>query len=328
MNGLKICGTGSYLPPRIVGNDELAGMVDTNDDWISSRTGIRMRHVSEGETTVTMAFKAACSAMEAARITPQEIDLIICATVTPEFNTPSNACLLQKRLGAQRAFAFDINAACSGFVFALDIAQKYLSSGMVGTALVVSTEALSHITDYQDRSTCVLFGDGAGACILKASEKRYASHLFSDGADAELLYAGTPYPLTPFETQQTREMLFDAEKNGYLHMEGRKVYKFAVEAMPQSILNACEKINISAQELNLIIPHQANIRIIQTAMKHLKLPMEKAFVNIERIGNTSSSTIPIALDEANRTGRIQVGDLIALAGFGAGLTSAAVVLEW
>lgn len=330
MNGIKICGTGCYLPKREVTNDDLAKMVDTNDEWISTRTGIRTRHVAAGEDTALMAERAARPALEMAGVKPEEIDLLICTTVTPDLYTPSLACVVQGLLGIGHAFAFDVSAACSGFVFALDIVQKYLAAGIVKTALIISAEALTRITDFTDRASCVLFGDGAGACVVRAGEGRYAAHLCSDGSGVSMLYAGTSYPLTPFESEEARKegAAFETIRDGFLHMDGKGVYKFAVEAMPQAILDACETLGVQPEELGLIVPHQANIRIIQTAMKRLGLSMDRAYVNIGHIGNTSSATVPIALDEANREGLLHEGELVALTGFGAGLTYGAAVFEW
>ncbi len=329
MKGLRIAATGSYVPERIVTNNDMAKIVETSDEWIVSRTGIRERRLAAGESTSFMAAEAARCALESFEGSAQDIDLIICSTITPDFHTPSVACMVARSLSL-KVQGFDISAACSGFVYALDIAQKYLMAGAAKTVLVVSAETLSHLANFRDRSTCVLFGDGAGACIVQASEGRYASFLGTDGMGAELLYATSPYALSPFETEEAVRAgcAFSAEADGFVHMDGKEVYKFSTEAMPHCIEKACESLSVSPQQLGLIVPHQANLRIVRTAMKRLELPEERAYLNIDRYGNTSSASIPLALDEANREGRISRGELVALVGFGAGLTYGCAVFDW
>jgi 3-oxoacyl-[acyl-carrier-protein] synthase-3 len=330
LKGLKIVATGRYVPDTAVTNDDMAKLVDTNDEWISSRTGIRQRRLAAGEPTSFMAVEAAKRALEAFSGEAEEIDLIVCSTITPDFHTPSVACLVARALGLKGAAAFDVSAACSGFVYALDIAQKYLETGAAKTALVLSAETLSHITNFEDRSTCVLFGDGAGACIVQPSDGRYASILGADAETAHVLYATIPYPPTPFEKEEAlaKGRAFEVVNDGFIHMDGTEVYKFSTEAMPACIQAACEKLGVQPEALGLIIPHQANLRIVRTAMKRLGLPEDRAYLNIDRYGNTSSASIPLALDEANQEGRLQPGSLVALVGFGAGLTYGCALFSW
>lgn len=330
LEGIRVAGTGRYAPETIVSNDDMSKMVDTSDEWISTRTGIRNRRMVKGEPTSYMAVEASRQALEGFDGSPEDIGLIICSTLTPDFYTPSVSCLVQAALGAKNAFCIDINCACTGFVQALDMAYKYIRCGDVRHVLIVSAEVLSHITDFSDRSTCVLFGDGAGACIVSADEGRFASSFGADGTGAPFLYASHLYPKTPFEddASRTQGKNFDYIGDGFLHMNGKEVYKFAVSVMPRAVEQACGKMGITPQDIDLVIPHQANIRIMNTAMKNLRLPQEKAFYNIEDYGNTSSATIPFALDEAVRQGRIKKGDVIALVGFGAGLTFGAAVFDW
>lgn len=277
-----------------------------------------------------MGARAAREAIARAGCTIEEIDMIVCSTITPDCHTPSVACIIQGELEAKNAFCLDVSCACSGFVNALDIAEKYIASGEVKTALVISAETLSHIANFEDRSTCVLFGDGAGACVVTKGDGRYASYLGADGTGASYLYASAHYPQTPFETEEAilRQKAFDYLDDGFIHMNGKEVYKFSTSVMPLAIQQACRKIKIEPQDISLIIPHQANVRIIRTGMKNLGLPIEKAYVNIDKTGNTSSASIPIALDEACRENRIHRGDIIAVVGFGAGLTFAAAVFDW
>lgn len=329
VQGIRIAATGRYLPERVVTNDDMAKIVETSDEWISSRTGIHERRMATGESTSFMAVEAAKRALESFGGTKEEIDLIICSTITPDFHTPSVACLIARALGL-RVRGFDVSAACSGFVYALDVAQKYLAAGAAKTVLVISAETLTHLANFEDRASCVLFGDGAGACIVQPGEGRYASYLGTDGMGAEMLYATAPYTLTPFETQEAVEAgrAFPAIADGFVHMDGKEVYKFSTEMMPYCIEQACGELGVQPQQLRLIIPHQANMRIVRTAMKRLGLPEERAYMNIDRCGNTSSASIPLALDEANREGRLAGGGLVAVVGFGAGLTYGCAVFDW
>lgn len=330
MSGIRIVSTGRYIPDTIVTNDDMAGIVETSDEWISTRTGIRTRRVVAGEPTFFMAASAAKQALEGFSGTAADIDMIVCSTITPDFHTPSVSCLVQEATGAVNAFCIDISCACTGFVQAVDMAQKYISAGEVKTVLVVSAEVLSRIVDFTDRETCVLFGDGAGACIVQGAAARYTSFFGADGSGSNSLYATQFYPCTPFESEaqrrlQRREALLD---DGFIHMDGRAVYKFSTAAIQTVIEKACGKLGIVPGDISLIIPHQANERIVATAMKRLGLPIERAFLNIAKFGNTSSASIPIALDEVARLSLIKPGELCALVGFGAGLTFGAAIFEW
>lgn len=330
LNGIEIISTGSAVPERIVTNDDFAKIVDTSDEWITTRTGMKKRHISSGEPTWFIGAKAAKNALEKGGVDPSEIDLIICTTVTPDFQTPSTACMIQRELGAENAMCFDMNAACTGFVFALDAARRYLSFPDCKTALIVSAEVLSKMVDYTDRASCVLFGDAAGACVVRAADKLYASSLSSDGNGAKLLCARYQFRENPLQDKSLMPEFddLDSPHDTYLHMAGREVYKFATKALPNEVTRACERAEIEVSELSCIVPHQANVRIVETAAKNLGVSMDCMYMNLEKYGNTSSASIPVALDEAVSEGRIKRGDKIALVGFGGGLTSGAIVMEW
>ncbi len=326
--GIQILGTGSFIPERVVENEEFTQYVDTSDEWIVKHSGINRRHLHDG-ANFEMALFAAERALENAGITATDLDMIICTTVTSDYYTPSLSCIIQGKLGASNALAFDVNAACAGFVYGTDIARLYLKNGM-SRIMVVSSEKLSQITDYTDRSTCVLFGDGAGAVIFGPSDKPYAADFGSDGTGAYTLFARHPENQVPFVTTRSTASCdgFADIKPGMLYMDGRKVYKFAVTSMPKAVRNACEKYGITLDQLDWLIPHQANIRIIQTANAAMEFPMEKTICNIAERANTSSACIPIALDEAIRDGRIQHGQTLCLVGFGAGLVYGSSVFEY
>lgn len=330
MTGINILGTGRYLPERIVTNEEFTAFIETSDEWISTRTGISQRHIANGETTWRMGANAAKQALENAGVKAEEIDLIIGTTVSSDCLTPSMACIVQQEIGAENASCFDLNAACSGFVYALEVARGQIACGDVKTVLIVSSEMLSRITDFKDRSTCVLFGDGAGACVVRAGEGRYASCLGSHGTGYGLIFCKNQPHQSPFtnEPEQADDIISSDIEPGHLWQNGREVYKFATRIMPEAVHKACTKAGVSEQDIAYIIPHQANARIVQSAMKNLGLPMEKAWLTIEHTGNTSSASIPIALDELWRSGKLKRGDLICVVGFGAGLTYGAAVLEW
>jgi 3-oxoacyl-[acyl-carrier-protein] synthase-3 len=321
-----IIGWGKYVPPTIVTNDELARKVDTSDEWIRERTGITERHIaSSKESTALMAVYAARAAIEVANVYPRDVELIIVATATPEYPFPATACLVQDALGAEQAGAFDLEAGCSGFVYALASAAGMIRAEMYNTVLVVGAETLSRILDWSDRATCVLFGDGAGAVVLRGSEEPggvLASVLGADGSGGELLIlpgGGAKYPAGP-ETVTS--------KMHYVKMNGREVYRFATRVMAQASRQVAEQAGWSLDKIDLFIPHQANARIIDSAAKSLNLPPEKVFVNLERYGNTSAASIPIALCEAVDAGKVQVGDRLLMVGFGAGLTWAACAIQW
>ncbi|MEG1429186.1 MAG: beta-ketoacyl-ACP synthase III [Hydrogenoanaerobacterium sp.] len=331
MNGIKVLGTGQYLPKNIVCNDDFADIVETSDEWITKRTGMKERHITAGEETWAMGAFAAKQALEGGSINPLTIDLILVTTVTPDYLTPSTACLIQAEIGAWNAACMDINAACSGFVYALDMARRYLAFDDVKRVLVVSSETLSNITDYTDRASCVLFGDAAGACILEAAEGFFVSELGADGRSAHLLYCKNHYNINnPFikpvlKPQYTQRI---TPTTGFLHMDGKEVYKFAIKAMPLALLAACKKAGITTDELDWVIPHQANLRIVESAVKELHIPTEKLYVNLEKHGNVSSACIPICLNELSRSGKLLRGQKLALVGFGAGVTHAACVFSW
>lgn len=326
--GLKILGTGSYLPETVVTNDDFAKIVETSDEWIVKRTGMKERRITEQPTWI-MAKRAAEAAIADAGISPEEIDLILCTTVTSDYITPSMACVVQGAIGAVNAVALDINAACAAFVYALDMAHMYLQHGY-HHVLIVSAEGLSKITDYTDRSTCVLFGDAAGACVVGWSDKGFAASLGSDGTGANTLFARRPLNDVPFVQQvdpQSVDGFPDVSRAGVLYMNGREVYKFAVSAMSRALKEACEKFGTTPEELDLIVPHQANLRIIQSAAKELGLPLERFYVNIDRYGNTSSACIPVGLSELGAAGELKPGRKVGLVGFGAGLVYGGCVFE-
>ncbi len=314
-----ITGTGSYLPERRLTNAELSTMVDTNDEWITQRTGIRERRiVAKDESTATLATEAGKRAIEAAGLTPDQIDLVIVATITPERMFPSTACTVAFNLGCAGKAAFDLSAACTGFVYAIHSAASFIKSGMHKHVLVIGAETLSRVTDYTDRASCIIFGDGAGAVVLSQSTEPNTGflhgQLHSDGgplSESMLLKPGSRHPINA-------ELL--AAGDQYMKLKGREVYKFAVGKFAELIEDAMTACNLTPDTLTLIVPHQVNQRIIDSAMEKLSLPMEKAYVNIDRCGNTSSASIPIAFDEAVRAGRLKKGDHVAFVAFGGGLT--------
>ncbi len=329
MFGINILGTGSYNPAEVVDNEKMSTVVETNDEWITSRTGIKQRYMVKNEPCFEMGAKAASKAIEAAEIDVLDIGLIIDTTITNDFSTPSVACVIQNIIGAENSIAFDINAACSGFAYGVDMAKRYLQTDeSLKYALVISNEVLSRVVDYTDRSTCILFGDGAGAVVLERSEKLYTSHLETDGSGAKLLYAKKHSPLHPFGAEATNYGEEFSSENEFIAQDGREVYKFATKALPRATEKAAERIGFDVSEIDWFIPHQANVRIIETAAKNLGVSMDKFIVNLPMHGNTSSASIPIAFDEAVRDGKIKKGEKICFVGFGAGLTAAAVILEY
>ncbi|BCS81391.1 beta-ketoacyl-ACP synthase III [Anaerocellum diazotrophicum] len=323
---VRILSTGRFVPERILTNHDLEKIVETSDEWITQRTGIKERRVVDGKLSTTdLAVQAARNAMQKAGILPDEVDLVVVATVTPEMFFPSTACLVQKELKLKNAFAFDISAACSGFIYGMAIATQFIQNGFCKTALVIGAEALSKITNWSDRSTCVLFGDGAGAAILTASSEEgiLGFELGSDGENGLLLYCHA-FGLSDLSYSQYK----DTPNFRKIYMDGNEVYKFAVKIMPYAVEKVLEKVGLSSSDIDVFIPHQANIRIIESAAKRLKIPMEKVFVNLHKYGNTSAASIPIALDEAIEEGKIKKGDKIVLVGFGGGLTWAACAVKW
>lgn len=314
---MKFLGYGKYLPKKVLDNESLTNLVDTSDEWIVQRTGIKERRIAE-ENTSDLAYYAALEALENANIPKEDIDLIICATSTPDNNLPSTACLVQKKLGlTNNVTAFDVNAACTGFIYALKIA-----SGLLATfhkkALVIGCEVMSKIIDYKDRSTCILFGDGAGAVVVEKNEKVLPFYIETTGNDDHLISKGIELN-TKLENK--------AVLGDFLYMNGTEVFKFALDVLEKSIKKILEKENLKLEDIKLFIPHQANIRMITHIARKLKLPLEKFFINIDKYGNTSAASIPIALCEAIKSKNLQKGDKVLLVGFGAGLTWGSTIIE-
>ena len=318
----RIIGTGSCLPENVVTNDDLSKIMDTSDEWISSRTGIKERHLAKAETTASMSAEAARRALENAHITAKELDLIILGTVTADHVTPSCACEVQAALGAEQAVAFDINAACSGFMFALNIANAYLQAGLYKTALVLGAETLSKIMDWNDRSTCVLFGDGAGAVVVRADENA-GLLAFDQGSD------GVRGSVLACENRTNNNPLVNTPKElAYIHMDGQEVYKFAVTAVPYSLQKTIAAAGLTVEDIDYFALHQANIRILQSVAKRLQVSEDKFPISLDHCGNISAASVPILLDEMNRKGMLKPGMKIAMSGFGGGLTWASAVVEW
>jgi 3-oxoacyl-[acyl-carrier-protein] synthase-3 len=323
---VSIIGTGSYVPERILTNHDLEKMVETTDQWIRTRTGIRERRIAkDNETTSDMGSRAALAAMEQAKVTSEEVDLIIMATATPDHLFPAAACYVQKKIGAINAACFDISAACSGFLYALEIAQQFISTHVYNTVLIIGAEKLSAITDWTDRNTCVLFGDGAGAAVLRNRPDSHgviSTHMGSDGVFSDILYmpgGGTRCPITPENVGQ---------RLNTIRMAGREVFKQAVTSMFNASTRVLDEAGLRYEDIGCVIPHQANLRIIEAIAERMGLPMEKFYINLDRYGNTSAAAVAMALDEAHRTGRIQIGDYILLVVFGGGLTWASSVIQW
>ena len=316
----RIIGTGSAVPEQIVTNEDLSKIVETSDEWISSRSGIKERRVAK-ENTTSLAILAGKRALENAGIASEEIEVIIVATCTPDYFFPNTACQVQEAIGAKNAVAFDLSAACSGFLFALSTAQAYIKGGIYQKALIIGAETMSKMIDWSDRSTCVLFGDGAGAAVVSAEETGVLELVQkSNGAGKGVLSC---------KARETRNLLnHESETKEYLYMEGQPVFKFAVKTVPECVEEVLKKAEVKKEEIRYYILHQANSRIIQSVAKRLKEPEEKFPMNLSLYGNTSAASIPILLDEMNRNGMLNRGDKLVLSGFGAGLTWGAVLLEW
>lgn len=326
---ITVVGTGSYVPDRVLTNDDLAKMVDTSDEWITSRTGIKERRIaSDSQATSDLATEAARRAMEQAGVSATEIDLIIVATISPDRFFPATACYVQKNLGAKNATCFDVSAACSGFLYAMTLARQAISTGFAKTALIIGAEKLSSMVNWEDRNTCVLFGDGAGAAVLQRVAKDgpsrgvLSTYLGSDGNQTDILVVpggGSALPITPENADN---------RLNTISMLGREVYKQAVTSMCAASERALSDAGLTTADLNMVIPHQANLRIIEAIRDRLNVPSEKVFINLTKYGNTSAAAVAIALDEAHRTGAIKRGDHVLLVAFGAGLTWAAAVIHW
>ena len=315
----KITATGSYVPSKIVTNFDLSKDVETSDEWIVERTGIKQRHIADkSELTSDLAFKASQNLLENYKIKAEEIDMIIVATTSPDLTFPSTACILQNKLKAHKAFCFDVQAVCSGFIYALSIANNFIQNGSVKRVLVVGSETLSRIVDWNDRNTCVLFGDGAGAVMLEASTAENCGiisySLHSDGSLIDILKTSGGSSFN--------------QKAGFIEMSGREVFKHAVEKMANSVLETLAKVNLSVDDIDLLVPHQANLRILNSVATRLKIPLEKVIITVENHANTSAASIPLALDFANKNNRIKKGDLIILEALGGGLTWGSIALRW
>lgn len=331
MPGIRILGTGSYQPQKKVVNEDFTSFIETSDEWITTRTGMKERFVSNGEPTWFMGAQAAKSAISAAGISPEDIGVIIDTSVSPDYYTPSMSCMIQRETGAVNAMTIDVNCACAGCVYAIDMAKRYLQTDKdIKYALVVANENLTKITDYTDRSTCVLFGDGAAAMVIERADNAvYSSFLGADGNGAKYLFARSIPPANAFMTGEGKvDDGFPESNSHYLYQDGREVYKFATKALPSALTKAAEKIDFELTRLDVIIPHQANVRIIETAAKNLGISMDKFIINLDKHANTSSASIPIALHEAVTEGKIKSGDLVGLVGFGAGLTFGAIIFEF
>jgi 3-oxoacyl-[acyl-carrier-protein] synthase-3 len=323
---VSIIGTGSYVPDKILNNEELSRMVDTTDEWITTRTGIKERRVAaKDEQTSDMASKAALKALEQAKLSAKEIDLVLVATATPDMLFPATACFVQKKIGATNAACLDISAACAGFIFGLEIAQQFITSHTYDTVLVIGAEKLTSITNWTDRNTCVLFGDGAGAAVLRHRGSQHgviSTHIGSDGQFTDILFmpgGGSRCPITRDNVDMNLATI---------HMTGKEVYKQAVTAMVTASRKALTDAGLTADDIACVIPHQANLRIIEAIADRLKIPLDRFYVNLDKYGNTSAAAVAIALDEANRSGRIKHGDYVLMVVFGGGLTWASTVIEW
>lgn len=322
----RIISTGSYVPENVITNNDLEQIVDTSDEWIIERTGIKERRIVNGtQATSDLAYEAAHQALKRAGLKPGDIDLIIVATISGDMVFPSTACFLQKKLGAKKAAAFDLNAACSGFVYGLHLANSLIKSGAHNRILLVGAEVLSKFTDWRDRATCVLFGDGAGAVLLEGTKEKqgiYSTNIYSDGSLSDLICLPGGGSRNPCSKESILKRLH------FMKMKGNETFKVAVRTLEELASRTLEENGLDPSQLSLLIPHQANLRIIQATAKRLGLPPEKVFINIEKYGNTSSASIPIALDEAMQTGRCRKGEYTLLEAFGGGLTWGSALIRW
>ena len=331
MSGVKIIGTGSYVPEFIADNNKFSEFLDTSDEWITPRTGIKQRHILTDKPNFYMGVQAAQRAIEDARVNPEDLDLVLVSTCSPDFFYPSMACLIQKKTGAVNAAAIDVNSACTGFITAMDIAQKYLETDHYKKILIVATEKLSSQLDYTDRSMCILFGDAAGAAVVEKSDKPFHSMLGAAGDEFEALYCKIHYNSNcPFYDKEADYYngIFDTfSKQNFLQSDGHAVYKFAVNAMDKAVRKVAEQRGIDLQDIDLVIPHQANLRIIKKATELLGISQEKVYTNIQNMGNVSSACIPVCLDELSKQGRLKEGMTVCFVGFGAGLTYGACIFD-
>jgi 3-oxoacyl-[acyl-carrier-protein] synthase-3 len=325
MRKATITGWGKYLPPNVMTNKDLEEIVDTTDEWIRKRTGIKQRRIVDEDTaTSDIAIEASKEALKRANLDADQLDLIIVSTVTPDMVFPATACIVQDKIGADNAAAFDLEAGCSGFVYGLSVGAQFIESGLYDNVLVIGAETLSKITDWEDRNTCVLFGDGAGAAVLQATNKGgfLSFDLGSDGSGADALYIEAGGSRNPATLETIKN------KQHYIRMEGNPVFKFAVKTMKKASIDVIKKANLTTDDIDLLIPHQANTRIIESARRRLKLDEDQVYVNLPDLGNTSSASVAIAMAEARENGKISNGDNLLLVAFGAGLTWAATVIEW
>jgi len=322
-----ITGTGAFLPAKVLTNHDLEKMVDTNDEWITTRTGMKERRIADPDAACSdLAAAAAKEAITNAGIKPEDIDLILVATCTPDHSFPSTACRVQAKIGALNAGAADVSAACSGFVYCLGMAQAYIGSGMANRVLVIGAELLSKFIDYTDRTSCILFGDGAGAAVVEATEEAgrgvLYSHLGADGRGGDMMIVPAGGSAMPATAETV------AQRQHYIVIRGREVFKFAVTKMQWLIEDAAANVGATPEDIDLVVPHQVNIRIINSAAERAGFPLEKIFVNLDRVGNTSAASVPIALHEANAEGRMKPGDLVVMIGFGGGLTWSSAAMRW
>ena len=325
MENIKFMATSHYVPSKVVSNDDLAQFMDTSDEWIQQRTGIKQRHISQGENTADLCVQVAQDLLEKSGLSASELDLIVVATMSPEAYTPSTAAIVQGKINAVNAFAFDLAAACSGYIYALEMTKAYLASSQAKTAMVIGGEVLSKVIDWSDRSTAVLFGDGAGGAILTIDETGKSGFLSSDivtmGQGATSLTAGITEPLTTFPVNGEHQFSAFA-------MDGHAVYSFATREVPKSLTRACQKAGVDVSEIDYFVLHQANARIIKSVAKKMKLPLDKFPINIDKYANTSAASEPILFDELVKTGKIKRGSLVALAGFGGGLTLGSQIVRY
>lgn len=325
MKGLKIVATGACAPEQIITNDDLAKIVDTSDEWIAKRTGIKERRISNGENTSALAIGTAKMLIERAEVNPEDIDLIIVASVTPDYGTPSLACMVQKELGMTGAVAFDVVAACSGFMFALSVADKYIKTGVYRNAIIIGAETLSKIVNWQDRATCVLFGDGSGGAYVEAAGEDgiLAEDIGSKGELWEILVEGHTTCANAFNELESKD-----DPEFFVHMDGQAVFKFATKMVVKSVQKVMEQAGVTKEDIAYVVPHQANARIIDVVANKLKMERGKFYMNMERFGNTSSASVPMALNELNEKGLIKRGDKVLLTGFGGGMTWGTMLIQW